>query len=341
MSDSSIKNMEQFAAISGISRPTISKYFNDPDSVRRSSRERIEAAIEKYNYRPNIFAMNQNRAMTKNIGIVVPLLSDTYFAEIARNLEQHCIDAGYRPTMFSSHGDPKFEVEILDNLRSLTPAGVLFAPLGRASNRDVLEKFCEDVPTLIFDSNVGEIGIEFVGSDNMQFARDITNYLCRSGEPPCFFEMKTPANPNAHRRRQSYIAAMTAFGFEPQVISVDGEGWAFEEIGFRGANDALARKLFSTNTVLCSNDRLAIGFLAACYENGLSVGRSEGDAIRVAGQDGHRLTRYSCPSLTTISHNYEAVSLQAAQALFAAIDGQNQPWKSTRIEGKLILRASA
>ena len=341
MSGPAIKNMEQFAAISGISRPTVSKYFNDPGSVRRSSRERIEAAIEKHNYRPNIFAMNQNRALTKNIGIVVPLLSDPFFAEIARNLEQHCIDAGYRPTLFSAHGDPKFEEEVLDNLRSLKPAGVLLAPLGRASDRSVIEKFCVDVPTVIFDSNAGEFGAAFVGSDNVQFTAHITDYLCRTGEPPCYFEMKTPANPNAHRRRQSYLDAMERFGFDPQVISIEGEGWSFEEIGFQGGQKALSQRQFSTNTILCSNDRLAIGLLAACYQNGVSVGRSEGCAIRVAGQDGHPLSRYTCPPLTTISHNYEAVSLCAAEALFTAIDGLLQPWKSTLIEGKLILRSSA
>ena len=43
--------------------------------------------------------------------------------------------------------------------------------------------------------------------------------------------MKTPANPNAHRRRQSYIDAMESFGHTPHVISVDGDGWGFEEIG--------------------------------------------------------------------------------------------------------------
>ena len=132
LSDAKIKNMEEFSAISGISRPTVSKYFHDPDSVRQSTRERIETALEKYDYRPNIFAMNQNRKLTKNVGIVVPLLADPYFAEIARNLERRCIDAGYRPTLFSAHGDPKLEVEVLENLRSMKPAGVLLAPLGRA-----------------------------------------------------------------------------------------------------------------------------------------------------------------------------------------------------------------
>ena len=341
MAGNKIRNMEEFASVSGISRPTVSKYFNDPSSVRASTRSRIEAALEKHDYRPNIYAMYQNRKLTKNVGVVVPLLSDPYFAEIARNLEQRCIAAGYRPTLFSSHGDPAFEVEVLDTLRSLKPAGVLLAPLGRASDRQALEKFCEDVPTLIFDSSVDEIGLAFVGSDNFQFTAHITDYLCRTGEPPCFFEMKTPANPNAHRRRQSYLNAMEAFGHTPDVISIEGEGWGFEEIGRIGGHEALNQGRFSTNTILCSNDRLAIGLLTACYEQNVRVGRGDDCAIRVAGQDGHPHSRYTCPPLTTISHNYDAVSQTAAEALFTAIEGQVSPWKSTRLEGRLILRDSA
>jgi len=341
MPQTKIKNMEEFSAISGISRPTVSKYFNDPDSVRSSTRDKIEEAIEKHDYRPNIFAMNQNRKLTKNVGIVVPLLTDPYFAEIARNLEQRCLDAGYRPTLFSAHGDPQMEVELLDNLRSMKPAGVLLAPMGRASDRKALEKFCDDVPTLIFDSSVEEIGLAFVGSDNRQFTSHITDYLCRTGEPPCFFEMRTPANPNAHRRRQSYLDAMQAFGLAPQVISVEGEGWEFEEIGRLGGHEALNAKRFGTNTILCSNDRLAIGLLTACYEQGIKVGRTPDCTIRVAGQDGHPHSRYTCPPLTTISHDYDAVSQHAADALIDAIHGHVEPWKSTRLEGKLILRDSA
>ena len=341
MSERKIRNMEEFSAVSGISRPTISKYFHDPESVRQSTREKIERAIERHDYRPNIFAMNQNRKLTKNVGIVVPLLADPYFAEIARNLEQRCIQAGYRPTMFSAHGDPRLEVEVLETLRSMKPAGVLLAPLGRASDHAALEKFCEDVPTLTFDSSVEGIGVAFVGSDNFQFTSHISDYLCRTGEAPCFFEMKTPANPNAHRRRQSYLNAMQSFGHAPQVISVEGEGWSFEEIGRLGGHRALTEKQFSTNTILCSNDRLAIGLLTACYEQGVKVGRGPDCAIRVAGQDGHPHSRYTCPPLTTISHDYDAVSKHAAEALFSAIEGHVEPWKSTRLEGKLILRDSA
>ena len=70
MSSRKIKNMEEFAAVSGISRPTLSKFFNDPTSVRSSTRKRVEAALDRYDYRPNLYAMNQNRRLTKNIGVV-------------------------------------------------------------------------------------------------------------------------------------------------------------------------------------------------------------------------------------------------------------------------------
>ena len=341
MSESKIRNMEELASVSGISRPTLSKYFNAPDSVRASTRKKIEAALETYDYRPNIDARNQNRRLTKNIGIVVPFLADPFFAEIARTLEQRCIDAGFRPTLFSSHGLPELETDILDTLLSMRPAGVLLAPLGRASDKEAIERFSEDVPTVLFDSNVEQFGIAFVGSDNFQFTKLMTDYLCRTGEPPSFFEMRTPANPNAHRRRQSYLDAMQKFGHTPQVISVEGEGWQFEEIGRLGGHEALSSDAFNSNSILCSNDRLAIGLMTACYEKGVQVGRTEGCSIRVAGIDGHPFGRYTCPPLTTVSHDYDAVSKTATDTLFSAINGDVSPWKSTRSEGKLIMRDSA
>lgn len=336
-----IRNMEEFAAAAGISRPTVSKYFNDPNSVRPSTRERIEAALERYDWRPNIFAMNQNRKLTKIVGIVVPYLADPFFAEIARSIERRCIEAGYLPTLYSSHGDPALENDILDTLRSLRPAGVLLAPLGRTSDKGAIQKFCADVPTVLFDSNVPGLEIAYVGSDNPQFADLIVDYLCRTGEPPCFFEMKNPANPNANKRRQSYLATMERLGHTPHVVSVGGEGWDFEEIGRSGGAKALAEKRFATNTVLCSNDRLAIGFLTACYEAGVRVGRTPDCAIRVAGQDDHPFSRYTCPPLTTVAQDYDAISRHAVETLFQSVEDGEKPREVKLFEGRLVMRDSA
>ncbi len=338
-----IKNMEEFAALSGISRPTVSKYFNDPESVRKSTRARIEEALERYDYSPNIYAMNQNRRLTKTIGIVVPYLADPFFAEIARNIERRCIDRGFSPILFSSHGVTETENDILDNLRSLKPAGVLLAPLGRTSDRAAIEKFCDQVPTVLFDSNIEGLGEAFVGSDNFSFVSQTIDYLTRTGEPPCFFEMRTPANPNANKRRAAYVAKMEELGQEPLIIKIEGEGWAFEEIGRLGGMRLVEEGGLPTNTVLCSNDRLAIGFLSACYEKGLRVGRGDGCALRVASHDDHPFSKFTCPPLTTSAHDYESVSRHSVETLFELIESGGRFAKriETLFPASLVLRASA
>ena len=343
MSKEKIRNMDEFAALCGISRPTISKYFNDPNSVRPSTRGRIEAALKEYDYRPNIYAMNQNRRLTKNIGIVVPYLADPFFAEIARVIERRCIDAGYTPTLFSSHGEQGLECDILDTLRSLRPAGVLLAPLGRASDKKHVEEFCRDVPTILFDSNIEGVGAAFVGSDNFSFVSQTVEYLSRTGSAPCFFEMRDPANPNANKRRHAYLEMMRRLNLEPHLVKIDGAGWGFEEIGRAGAMKVLKEDLLPTDTVLCSNDRLAIGFLSACHEMGVRVGRDEGCTIRLASHDDHPYSRFTCPSLTTAAHDYESVSDHAVETLFQLIEagGQLQDREETLFAARLIMRGSA
>lgn len=343
MKQTKIRNMADFAIASGISRPTVSKYFNDPSSVRESTRATIEEALERFDYRPNIYAVNQNRQMTKNIGIVVPYLADPYFAEIVRVIERSCINAGFSPSLFSAHGEPALETDILDSLRALKPAGVLLAPLGRESDKKAIESFCNDVPTVLFDSNIEGMGEAFIGSDNYSFVVQTVEYLTRTGEPPCFLEMRNPANPNANKRRDAYLSVMKDLKLEPHVIGIDGTGWGFEEIGRHGGLKLLEENTLPTNTILCSNDRLAIGFLSACYEKGIRVGREANCEMRVASHDGHPFSQFTCPSLTTAAHDYTAVSEHALETLFRLIEsGGRFPKREEKLfPARLIMRDSA
>ena len=342
MSRHKIKNMQEFATASGISRPTVSKYFNNPDSVRPTTRVKIEEALERYDFQPNIYAMNQNRRLTKTVGIVVPYLADPFFAEIARNIERRCFEHGFWPILFSSHGDHDLEKGILATLRSLKPAGVLLAPLGRRSDRREVERFCADVPTVLFDSNLEGIGEAFIGSDNAQSVPLIVEYLCRTGSPPCFFEMP-PLNPNANKRRNAFVAAMERLGHEPHIVRISGKTWDFEQIGLDGGLELFKRDGFPTDTVLCSNDRLAIGLVAAAHAHGIAVGRAEGCEIRIAGHDDHPFSRFTSPSLTTVAQDYASISNRSVEVLFDLIESEGNlgSREETVFEGKLVMRASA
>jgi len=335
--------MEEFALVSGISRPTVSKYFNDPQSVRKSTRARIENALERYDYRPNIYAINQNRRLTKVIGIMLPYLVDPFFAEIARQIERFCIDEGLRPFPLSSHGDPDLEVANLATLRDMRPAGALIAPLGRRSDRAAIEAMCADVPTVLFDSNIDDVGSAFVGSNNDQSIDLLARYLCETGSPPTFFELRSPPNPNARKRRAAYRASLAQLGETVEIVQVPGEGWDFEEIGLREGGAVLARGGFATDTILCSNDRLAIGLLAAADALGLRVGKGRGFALRIAGHDDHPYSRYTCPPLTTISQDYSAIARRSFETLMSLSPHASAARQRTTelFPGRLVVRESA
>lgn len=335
--------MEEFASVSGISRPTLSKYFNDPESVRETTRRKIEKALETYDYRPNVYALNQNRRKTRNVGVVVPNLGDPFFAEIGRAVELSCLKAGYSPILLSSHGNPRQEAKNLDLLHSLKCAGVLLAPFGRLSDQKTIQRFGRDVPLVLFDANIDEAGDAFVGSNNFQSIDLMVEYLCRTGEPPCLFEMRTPSNPNSNKRRLAYEESMARHRQAPMIFQAIGEGWRFEEIGRDQGAAMLGKGVFPTNTLLCSNDRLAIGMLSAAFGLKKRVGHGKGCDLRVAGHDDHPFSQFTCPSLTTIAQDYLQIAERSVAELVRIMeDGISSKEKfETLFEGRLVMRDSA
>ena len=127
------------------------------------------------------------------------------------------------------------------------------------------------------------------------------------------------------------------------MIQVEGAGWDFERIGLEEGIRLISDRSLPSETILCSNDRLAVGLIAAAYQKGLRVGHGPGCAIRIAGHDDHPWSQFTCPPLTTVSQDYTAIADRSVEMLFGLIDGGKQTEDRPEIlfEGKLILRSSA
>ncbi len=345
MADHKIKNMAEFSQLSGISRPTVSKYFNDPASVRKSTRAQIEQALSKYDYRPNLFAVNLNKKRPRIIGVIVPDTSDTFFSELVRCIEARCMANGYLLIVLSSRGDPELEGRSIEMLLSLKIAGAIVAPLGADSDRGLIESLRARIPIVFLDSRLDD-RTPFVGTDNFQSMPLITEYLCRTGTPPTYFDM--PAiNNNAAERKLAYLQTMTRLGFQPEVVSVtDARDWRFEDVGFTEAQRVLDGPGFATTTVLCANDRIATGVMAACYQRGLRIGREPGCDLRIAGHDDQPLSRYGCPPLTTVAQNFDQLGSHCIDLLMEGIESEEDgpataPVRQIRLGATLMMRASA
>ncbi len=129
-----IRTMEDFSEFVGLSRPTVSKYFSDPSSVRPKTRELIEAAIKQSGFRPNLFAVNLNRRRTTILGIIIPNQLDHFYMAMTKRLQSLAEQRGYLAIVLSSDGKPELEKQAIETLRSLNVAGAIIAPLGKRRN---------------------------------------------------------------------------------------------------------------------------------------------------------------------------------------------------------------
>jgi len=146
-----IKTMEELASTIGVSRPTLSKYFQDPESVRDSMRVRIEQALNTVDYTPNFFATKMNRKSTGLIGVIVPYLNDLFFTNLIQELELRALESDYMIIVQNAHGDPQLYASAAKNLISMNADGVIVAPIGHTSSLEPIKRLNEAMPILFVD----------------------------------------------------------------------------------------------------------------------------------------------------------------------------------------------
>ncbi len=122
------------------------------------------------------------------------------------------------------------------------------------------------MPVVFLDARV-DAEAAFVGTDNHSSMGLMVDYLLRSGAPPSYFDMPA-VNQNASERRQGYEDSMLERGAEPVIFDVPFLDWDFERLAFEEATRLFKAGAPVGGTILCANDRVAFGVMAAACQAG-------------------------------------------------------------------------
>lgn len=329
MSKRKINTMEELAAAIGVSRPTLSRYFHDSADVRPSTKARIVSGLEQVDYVPNFFATKMNRKHTGLIGVIVPQLNDLFYASLIEAIELRAKQEDFTVITQTSHGNADHEARAVEKLISMSVDGVIVAPLGHSVSIPALKRMNAEKPIVMVDSRLthGLQDIDFVGTNNFQSISLIVDYLCRTGQPPVFLGMPR-LNSNSEERERAYSNCMQKNGFEPALVSSSGipDNWEFEAYGAAVMSHHFGSGNFTNATILCANDRLAIGAISAAHKFGLfDNSKDNGVRFRIAGHDDHPLSAYVTPPLTTVSQDKLAIADEAVRVLLDRIRSETSP----------------
>lgn len=314
-----IQTMKELSLRIGVSRPTLARYFEDSESVLPSTVAKIEKGLAEVDYVYNFLATRQNRKSTGLIGVVVPQYKDLFFASLLDSIETSAQSAGFTTITQSSKGNQETEANAVAKLRSMNVDGAIIAPLGFEESDRAFQSASRDFPIVFVDSRPASViqGADFVGTGNAGSIGSIIDYLCRTGDAPIFLRMPG-LNSNALEREEAYREKMRDLGFEERHIETDGiaSSWRFEEFGYEVMDGHFSRGRYVDATILCANDRVAIGAICAANKYGLFNKKSEARrALRITGHDDHPLSKFMSPALTTIAQDIDGIGNDAIRLL--------------------------
>lgn len=323
-----IATMTELSEAIGISRPTLSRFFQDPSTVRASTSKKIRERLEEVDYVYNFIATRQNRTTSGLIGVIIPHYKDLFFTSMLEAIERAAQDTGFTVITQSSNGTAQGESQAVTRLRSMGADGAIIAPLGLESSTEVFQLASEDFPIVFADSRpaLPIVGADFVGTDNAQSIAAIVDYLCRTGDAPVFLGMPD-LNSNASEREQAYVSKMNELSFVPRFVQVEeaSPSWQFEAYGFGVMDEHFSRQSHITDTILCANDRVAIGAIRAANKYELFNRGSDRDgSLRIAGHDDHPFSQYMFPAITTVAQDIDGIGEDAVRLLLERIRGERK-----------------
>lgn len=347
MTKPKIHTMKELSEAISISRPTLARYFENEASVLPSTARKIKKGLAEVDYVYNFLATRQNRKSTGLIGVVIPHFEDLFFASLLESIEVAARAAGFTILTQSSHGDAVSEEQAIRKLRSMNVDGAIVAPLGAKGSSAAFRAAGEDFPIVFADSYPGDHlpDADFVGTNNAKSVGTMVEYLCRSGEPPVFLAMPSLTS-NALEREAAFKAHMNSNGHTGMLVETPNtlENWEFERYGYEVMHDHFSHGRYVDATILCANDRIAIGAIRAANTHGLffhSNGQKRG-TLRIAGHDDHPLSRYIFPALTTVGQEVDAIGRDAVDILANRVrNGRDGAGIKLLRDGALKIRESA
>ena len=318
-----------------VSKMTVSRAINNHPEINPETRARVLAAAQKMNYRPNQFARALTSKHSYLIGIVVPDLMHSYFAEICRGVESLARPAGYQNLICSTDEEARKELDEIEALWTRTDGLIVASSLTPNEAKSYRKLLSEGGKIVLIDRLLDGLRCPAVTTDDVQVGVLATEHLIKLGHRKIGHLRGTTAS-TSQGRLEGYKQAMLQARLHVDKAMVHDCGFT-ESDGRVAMKDWIAKGNLPS-AIFAANDPAAIGAMEALADAGLDVPK---DVAIVGAGNIHYGDMLRVP-LTTISWSTAAMGQAAAQLLLELIDGQKSRAKlrNVIVPPELVIRRS-
>lgn len=321
----------------GVSIATVSRYFNQPHKVGKSTARKIKAVTERLNYSPNALAQGLVLQTTRTFGVITANITNPFYGELVLAVENTASEEKYTILLGNTDNRLDEEQKIIHSFLQKKVDGLIFAGgrrIGEQYNQHILCA-AQQVPVVLTNHSIAANNIYCILSDEAKGARLAVQHLVDSGRRN-IAHIKGYADSYATIvKEDNYLRTLHQNGIEirPELIVQS----ATDDLagGFHACGRLLDAQV-KVDAVFAGNDLMAIGAIKCLTQRGYAVPES----VAVVGYDNIDLCNYLVPGLTSVSQNIAELGREAVRFL-SRVMNEEKIEKAIYLEPKLVIRGSS
>lgn len=278
----------------GVSMATVSRVVNGNPNVKPATRKKVMEAIERLGYRPNAVARGLASKKTTTVGVIIPDISNIFFAELARGIEDIATMYKYNIILCNSDQNKDKEIRLINTLLEKQVDGIVF--MGSQITEEHVQQFKNtDVPVVLAATLDENREIPSVNIDYEQAVFDAITSLIERGHKKIGMLSGPLEDPvNGYKKFVGYRNALEEAGIDFTESLVKIGDYTYDS-GIEAMNSFLEQKEKPT-AIFASTDEMALGIIHGAQDKGYTVPND----FEVIGFDNTKLATMVRPTLTTV-----------------------------------------
>lgn len=274
-----------------VSMATVSRVVNGNQNVKPETRNKVNEVIKRLNYRPNAVARGLASKRTTTVGVIIPDISNVYYSQLARGLEDIATMYKYHSIISNSDNDPEKEKEIFNNLLSKQVDGIIF--LGGTISEEIKSLINQSsVPVVVSGTDGKDDHIASVNIDFKQAAEEATQYLIEKGAKT----FSLIGGEYSIKAQDDVLEGLKNVLSQHQLKLDDTLHLAGNESYKSGIKTFEQLQSNLPDAVLCISDEQAIGILHSAQDAGVKVPED----LQIISFNNTRLVEMVRPQLSSV-----------------------------------------
>lgn len=331
--------MKDVARMAGVTQPTVSHVLNRTAPISDEVACRVRQAVKELGYRPNANARSLKTKKTNMVGLLIPNISNGYYADIVQTVEEELREEGLLLFLCNTFHEGVLEKKYTDTLIEQNVRGIIIG-YGLADESCYASVIDNEIPTVTLDSKIvsSKKEIPSVEINNETGARAAADHLFHIGAKNMCFISEPLFNRALKKRYIGFKERLDELGvpFNQELCFLETMEYDKIEMGYNLGAHVLMNK--QIDAIFASTDQLAYGVIRRLKEGHVRIPED----IAVIGYDDNSLSQLISPELTTIAQPKTEMAARGTQMLIKMIDAENMEQENLHIvlEPNLIIRES-